>query len=297
MTRVAVLLSVFLFLAPFAAGAQNLGVSYLEGEVQVRSGSSWSVLGIGDSVPLTASVRLSAQAYLQLKGMGMDIALTRPGTYVVQNIVAARKTTSAGSSGSAVAGALRYLVFGPATQQGTTSGARAAEKGKTEEEAWVESSAEVFLEAGKGLIKSGQYDKAIEQLRQALESAAETEAPEIQFYLGYASSMTGDVHQAWKTVADLRPSGSEAWASDFILLKAKLLEDASAYEEAIALLKRYEQGLSRDAQRAQFYYFLLGLGYRGAGDSENAKKALSRTVEISKESDIGKSAREILSGP
>jgi tetratricopeptide (TPR) repeat protein len=288
-------LAAALLLVPFAAGAQSLSVSYLDGEAQIRSGSSWSDLAVGDSVPVTASVRLAAKALVQLRGMGMDITLTRPGTYALQAVVAARKSLSSGTSGSALVGALRYLVFGPAITESSTGGARAANKGETEDEGWVESSADVFLEAGKEYIKSGQYDKAVEQFARALE--AEPENPEIRFDLGYALSMRGEVGPAWKAIAELKPSRSDPWAGDFILLKAKLLEDASAYEEALTLLKQDEQRLAQDAQRSQLYFFLLGLGYRGAGDAKNANQALAQAAGISKESDIGRSAAGLLQEP
>jgi len=42
------------------------------------------------------------------------------------------------------------------------------------------------------------------------------------------------------------------------------------------------------------YYFLLGLGYRGEGESENAKKAFSEVIAISADSDLGRAAGELL---
>jgi hypothetical protein len=95
----------------------------------------------------------------------------------------------------------------------------------------------------------------------------------------------------------LKPNDSDPWAADFVLLKAKLLEDASAYEEALALLKQNEQGLSQDAQRSQVYYFLLDLEYRRAGDSTDANRALAKAASISKDSDICRSATGQLQQP
>jgi tetratricopeptide (TPR) repeat protein len=281
-----------LLIVPFAAGAQSLSVSYLDGQAQIRSGSSWSDLAVGDTVPVTASVRLTSKAIIQLKGAGLNFTLTRPGTYALQTVAAARKSLSSGTS--AVVRALRYLIFGPAKTESSTAGSRAANKGETGDEGWVESGAEVFLAAGKEDIKFGQYDKAVEQFTLALE--AEPENPEIRFYLGNALSMRGQVGQAWKAIEDLKPSRSDPWASDFTLLKAKLLEDASAYEEAVALLRQDELLLALDTGRAQLYFFLLGLGYRGAGNSENAYQALSKAAGIAKESDIGRSAAGLLQG-
>ena len=149
----------------------------------------------------------------------------------------------------------------------------------------------MFLAAGKEYIKAGKYDKAIDQLKEALESATASESPEIHYYLAYASSLNGDVREAWKQAANLQPSTSDRWAADFILLKAKLLEDTSAYNEAVSWLTQND--LAEDAQRVPLYYFLLGLGYRGANGNEKAKQVFSKVVAISAQSDFGESRQRI----
>jgi Tfp pilus assembly protein PilF len=80
-----------------------------------------------------------------------------------------------------------------------------------------------------------------------------------------------------------------------ILLEAKLLEDTSAYKNAVTWLA--DNDLSQDAQRAPLYYFLLGMGYRGEGDAENAKQVFSKVVSISRDSELGKAAEELMRNP
>ena len=86
-------------------------------------------------------------------------------------------------------------------------------------------------------------------------------------------------------------------SSNFVILKAKLLIDSSAFPQEVAWLTRSENDLSRDAQRSSVYLFLLGLGYRGVCDVSNEKLALSKVMSISGESVLGKSAALLLLNP
>lgn len=274
------------------ATAQNLTVSYLEGDVQVRSGSAWTPLAIGDAVPAAASVRVQGESSVQLQGTGGKLYLNRAGVYAVRDLLASMSQLAAKGVPSALARSLRFLKAGASTLPSTASGARAANKSEDEEDGWVESSSEVFLEAGKEYLEAGKFDQAIQQLNEALGSSTGAETPEIRYYLAKAAALNGDVREAWKQIAGLEPGASDAWRGDFVLLKGKLLEDACAFSEAVSWLSAND--LSQDAQRAQLYHLLLGLAYRGAGDEQGARKAFARAVSVSADSDLGKVATELL---
>ncbi|HUJ74840.1 MAG TPA: hypothetical protein VL359_08275, partial [bacterium] len=107
----------------------------------------------------------------------------------------------------------------------------------------------------------------------------------------------GDVRGAWKQMQGLQPGPSDAWRGDFVILKAKMLEDASAFAETTTWLTQSANDLSGDAEYAPLYYFLLGLGYRGAGQGDNARQAFSAVVRIAGDTDIGKSAAALLQSP
>ncbi|MGA2763590.1 MAG: hypothetical protein ABSG17_09520 [Spirochaetia bacterium] len=284
------------FLVAQLAVAQGLTVVYMEGEADLQSGSSWVQLALGKAVPPNSSIRLTPGGLLQLKGAGVELTFSRPGSYVIRAVLAEREKISSAGAGAALLSSLRSLVFGPVTRSDANLGARGANESKPQDQGWAESTAEVFLDAGKEYVKAGKYVMAIEQLREALQSATEQEAPEIRYYLAYASSLNGDAPEAWKQISAIH-AGSEPWAGDFILLKAKLLEDSIANEDAVAWLTQDGNDLSRDSDRAPLYYFLLGLGYRGSGDGEKALQALSKVVSISATSDLGKAARELSQQP
>ena len=295
--RLARRLIVILFvLAAFCAGAQSYNVSFLEGEVRVRSGAALAGISIGDKLPPDSVVQLSEGAYLELNMAGMRIALSQKGTYNLHAISTSSRALGSAGVGTALIAGLSRLATGPSGNQGAVAGARAENKAKSEDSDWTTSNAQVYLDSGKEYIKSGQYDQAIGQLLPALDSTDESEAAEVHYYLADAYSLKGDTRNALKQAAGLKPGGGDDWAADFIILKAKLLVDTNAFAQEVSWLTQSGNDLSGDAQRAQMYLFLLGIGYAGAGDASNEKESLSRALSIAKESDIGKAASQLLQG-
>jgi tetratricopeptide (TPR) repeat protein len=277
------------------AFAQSLSVAYIEGDAQARSGSSWTVLSVGDPISSEATLRLEEGAYVELSSQGAKITLSQKGTYKLHDIVSSSRALGSAGAGKALLTTLAHLAAGPALNQGAVAGARGANESKADDSEWVASSAQVFIDSGREYVKSGQYDQAIGQFLQALDSAAnENESAEIRYNLAEAYSLKGDTRNALKQAAGLQPSSGDGWSADFVLLKAKLLMDTNAYAQEISWLTQQGNDLSGDAQRAQAYLFLLGVGYRGVGDTSKEKETLSKVVSISGESDLGKSAGQLL---
>jgi tetratricopeptide (TPR) repeat protein len=263
----------------------------------VKSGSSWEALSIGDRLSAQATIRLGEGDYVELKGTGSKVVLSQKGTYVLKDILASSRALGSAGVGKALVSSLTHLASGPAHNQSTAAGMRGANESKSEDSDWVSSSAQVFLDAGEQYLQSGQYDQAIEQFDQARDAATDKETPQVQYYLAYANCLRGDTREALKQAADLQPSSGEEWASDFIILKAKLLLDSSAFAQEIAWLTQSGNDLSGDAQRSAIYNFLLAVGYRGVGDTSNEKASLSKVVAMSEGSDLAKAATELLQNP
>ena len=281
----------------YAVWAQELSVSYIEGNVQARSGSSWVTLSIGDRVSPQTALQLIGGACIEIKWGDSRIFLSQKGTYVLHDIMTSFQALSSAGVRKAISSTLSLLLKGRAQNQNDSLGARGANEAKVEDSGWVTSSAQVFVDAGKQYLESGQNKEAIEQFLLALDAATDAESTQVQYYLAYAYSQSGDTRVALKHAASLQPGSSDAWASDFIILKAKLLIDSNAFAQEIAWLTQKEHDLSADAQRASLYYFLLGVGYRAVGDASNEKANLSRVVTISGESDLGKAAAQLLLNP
>jgi hypothetical protein len=277
--------------------AEDLGVSYVEGNVAISSGSDWSGLAIGDSVRPEASLRLGKDAYLELTASGNHITISQPGTYSVQDLLRdVNKMRSAGT-GTALVNTFSRLFTGFGQSQSVVGGVRGGDKSKSEENEWITSDVQVFLEDGRNYLASGNYEKAIEELQRALDTASEEELPEVEYLLAYAYSLNGNTRDALKWVSELQPTGGEEWASNFVLLKAKLFIDTNAFAQDVQWLSDHGAALAQDAQLSQVYYFLLALGYRGLADTTGEQVNLAKAVSISPSSDVGKAAAQLAKNP
>ena len=274
--------------------APNLSVSYVEGAVYQQSSSVWKALSIGDWVSSDASIRLEAGACVQLKGIGSDIYLSQKGTYAVRNLLAVRQKMASPGIGTALLASLASLFARPQHNQSSVAGTRGATESENANQDWMGTGAEDDIQQARDDIQSGKYEEAIKGLTQTLGEATEEEIPQIHYYLAYAYSLSGDTPDAERQMAGAKPSGGDFWAGDYILLQAKLCLDTFAFAQAVQWLTQPENDLSRDAQRASLYYFLLGLGYRGFGDEARAAQNLSRVVSLAGESELGKSATRLL---
>jgi tetratricopeptide (TPR) repeat protein len=282
MKRMRCLLAAFCLLAAAAAAsAQGFYVVFIEGQAQASArGSAWTDLAVGSTVAPAASIRIPAQALIQLRGASGDIALVRPGTYAMRDVVAARSSVFVGGAGMIASDESRSIAFG--SPQGFVMGAQSAEapdaKDNSKPGGAGTLTVEALTEEGREFLRSGQFANAAGKLKQALGSASQVQAPEIRCCLAYAYSLDGKPAEAWKQADGLTPGNSDPWAADFILLRARLLLDTSSYGDAVASLAAASNTLSGDAKRAPLFFYLSGLGYRGAGQAEKAVQAFTQAA-------------------
>ncbi len=277
-----------------AVGAQTLSVEYIEGEAAQKKGATWTNLSVGDLVQPDGSVRLGPHALVQLKAPGAAITLSQPGIYGMTNVLAARASLGRTGAGKAVAVAISRLFVASTRIESSAGGVRAEQFAETDFSDWVETDSDVPLEEGKDFLSSGEYEKAIARFEEAVRAAMTDQASEARFYLASAYSLTGKTREALKQIDGLQPTGSEGWAPDFVLLKAKLLEDTFAFAPAVQLLFQNGETLAADPERGQTYFFLLALGYRGTGDTGREKLCLTKVVSLDPVSDLGESAAQLL---
>ena len=274
--------------------AQNLAVAYLQGEARLKTGSGSHQLSIGDEVPREGTLQVSDGGYLELTDHGLTITLSQAGSYSVQALLSASQRMGNTGAGRALSGMLSALVNGPLRVQSTAMGARGANESKADQSGWVTSDTQVYLESGREFIKLGEYAKAIEELRRALEVATDQELLEVRYYLAFAYSLSGDTRSAFTQLSRVGLPGGEPWAPDYVLLRAKLLVDTFAFKEEISWLTEQRGGLPQDAQRAPTYSFLLALGYQGIGDTAHERESLAQVMHMAADSDIGKVAAKML---
>lgn len=286
-----------LLVAVMVTAAPNLLVAYLEGSAYLQKGSSWEAISIGDAIPVTSNVRLDAGGSLKLSGIGTDISLTQQGTYLMQDLLSVRQAMGSSGVDMVLAKVLEFLLQGTLHNQSTAAGVRGANESKSEDSEWVESGTQDTLQQAKDFIQAENYSKAIEVLSQSLDTASQEELPTIHHCLAYALSLTGNTTAAIKELAGIRPKDNDSWAPDFVLLKAKLYLDSFTFSQAVVWLTQSGNDLSGDAQRAPLYYFFLGIGYRGMGDTANEKGCLAKVEALSEGNYLGKVAEQLLQGP
>lgn len=284
---------VMVVLAASIVSAQDLTVSYVEGKAELQSGSVWQELNIGDPVPAGATVRLSDASYLVIAGGPARLALSQGGTYSLDRLLANSRELSSIGVGRALSSRLSVL-FGAPSAQSTTMGVRAEKADTNSGISWITSDAQVYVDSGKSYIKSGDYPKAIDELKQAADSATAGELPVVRYYLGYAYSLAGNTREALKQVVDLRPSDVDTADADLVILKGKLLFDTNAFAQDIQWLTANADLVKDDVRRGPLYYLLLGLSYNGAGDTAAARANLQKVVSMAGNNDLGKTATALL---
>ncbi len=82
MSRVLMTLCTLLFLIGARAEAQDLRVVYLDGTLQIREGSGWRALRVGEPVPADVSLQLAKSSVAELAGKtagGEQLRVGEPG--------------------------------------------------------------------------------------------------------------------------------------------------------------------------------------------------------------------------
>jgi hypothetical protein len=291
--------AVFSLLMALAAGlpaaAQVPSVSYLEGAVSLHAGAAWKELSIGDSIPVDSTVRVAEHAYLELSAGSVRVTLSQPGTYPVRSVLAAALSLRSAGAGKALTAMMSRMVSGSPSKQGTAGGVR-AEQIEAPAFEYETGEVSVLLREAKDFIASGRFDSAIERLEKAVAEADGTEIAEARYCLAQAYSMKGDTRNALAQAAGVHPLDSDPWRPDFVLLKGRVLFDASAFDQAVQWLLANGQAVATDGQRTQTYFFLLGLAYGGTGDLGKEKQCLARVISASADDELGQAAAKLVSG-
>ena len=274
--------------------AQELSISYLEGSASRKIGSTWQELSIGDTISSDSTLRIDPRACLELSAGSVRITLTQPGTYGVKRILSASMSLQSTGAAKALATKLSKLVLEPGRKESSAGGARMEVIDRGQIAALMDDDAEALLIAGRDCIGSGELDKAIAQLTKAVDSAAGGRLAEARFYLAEAFSLNGDTRNALAQLTAVQPDELADWFPDYVLLRGKVLIDASAFDQAMKWLVDSSADVEQDFARMPTYFFLLALAYGGTGDEENEKQCLARVVAASKDSELGTAAARLM---
>jgi hypothetical protein len=268
-----------------AAAAQGMTADYIEGTAAQQAGSAWSSLSVGDQVSPDAVIRVDRHSLLQLKGQDATITLSQPGTYALRRVMTARASLRAAGAPAAVAAAFTKILRGTGRESNAAMGVREVSESIPALRDLGDFSP---LAEGKRSLAAGDYDDAIAQFARL---ARETGDGEARLSLATAWSLKGDPRSALEALSGVTPAGTEPWAADFFLLQAKLLVDTFAFDRAVKALQAHP--LAFDEVRAQAWYFLLALGWRGAGEAVRAAECFDAVVSLGPETGLAIAAAQL----
>ena len=272
--------------------AEDLLVEYVEGTLEVKEGSNWYKLYIGDTVPENSVIRLSDSGFAELSTQNVTVTLSDDGTYNTQSLFRSGQKIASWNIGGVVNSKLSKLL-GPG-QQGETAvmGVRgaAADQGEL---TWVEEGEE-FMAKGKKLLAEGLFDEAIVAFKEGADWAlTEDERSEYLFYAAYAHSLKGDNALALIMLEDMALSSSSAIFTDYVLLKGKLLIENLAFADALDLFSEYLKHPDM-GETTQVVYFLSAVCQQGLDNKSQAEKFLQDAIKINASSEYGRAAQRMM---
>ena len=282
--------------------AQTLKVDYVEGSVEVLKASKWTVLAIGEIVPLSASVKLPEGSLLELNYNGATISLVDAGTYNLKNIVSSSKETKSWNLVNVI-GLKVAVAVGNEKNAGvgvrgaeSAAGVRGNDAGKSgsDKMEWQYGDESAgSLETAKALINEKNYSDAIKMLLENVKDAGADDLVLIDYYLAYSYSMTNQNALALKYLNRLVIDKKNPIYSDYALLKSKLLVECSSYKKALVLLNEYLE-LYPAGDAAQSALILESYCYKSQSDAAKQKVSLLKAKNLNPNSVQGKIAADLL---
>jgi len=276
MRRIVFPLTLLLILAS-AVAAQEVVIGYVDGTLEVREGSTWYELFIGDAVDESDRIRLGADAYAELTNGQTTVKLSRPGTYEVSDLIlGAGRTESTGIAGM-VLNRIGRLTGREAEEDRTVAGGvRASEAVNQNAPDWVGGEAiDDLIAEGTGLLNEGAYEDAYYVFQEAYDYAiSDAEYARALFYYGYASTLVGRSAQAFDLLEEVGPDAGTDYYSSHVLALGQLLVESFAYDEAVEYLTALAEDDDQAPEDVQSARLLLGIAYDGLGMRQQARATL-----------------------
>jgi tetratricopeptide (TPR) repeat protein len=286
----ALTLLVVLVISPLFA--IDIWVDYIDGYLDVKDGGEWFELYIGDVITDSDTIRLDENSIVELSLPGNKLTLTRPGVYVVADLLKASGDQRSAGIASVIGSKIRTLVKEPEQGQTAVMGVRGA---KSEDELeWMSGDTAELIETGKEYLAEGEYADAVGVFEEAYDFADPAEETEVLFYLGFSNAMMGELRLAVGALEYVEPDPTAEFFADLVLLKGQLLTETFAFEEAIEWLNRYSPEI-KDISALQMSLLLAGVNHKGLGNTALARENLEEAVAIDASSDAGQAATDLLS--
>ncbi|MFW6293049.1 MAG: hypothetical protein ACOC7V_12110 [Spirochaetota bacterium] len=297
MKKRSAILIVFLAVFCVSVFAQQVDVGYVDGVLEVRDGSTWYELFIGDVVDVDDEIRLGSGGYAELTNGRTTVKLSRPGTYRVSELIeGTERTASAGVAGMVLNRIGRLTRRDEQPARTASGGARASEAVNQDAPTWAggETVDELIVE-GTELLNEGAYEDAYYVFEEAYDYAiSDLEYSRALFYYGYASALVGRSAQALELLEESGPDEDTDYYASHVLALGQLLVETFAYDEAIdylSVLAEDDEQAPEDIQSAQL---LLGIAFDGLGMADRARTYLRQARETMPGTPAAEAADRIL---
>jgi hypothetical protein len=216
--------------------AVPLTVSWADGKVDFKKGSSWLTVNMGDQIDSASTLRLGKDASVELSDGKRTMSLTAAGIYVLdsllkQGAIAARKDLSALNK-------LGKLVDPKASVGSSAVAAVRGEAIETDKDTvtWQSDSvdAAAVMEEGRQLVREGDFADAALKFEEAASAAEGDDKGSAQYAEAWALAAADSSARAVKILRVMSATGS--LAGPRALLLARLDIDSGSKAEAKSVI-------------------------------------------------------------
>jgi tetratricopeptide (TPR) repeat protein len=279
------IISVFclIFAAATTATCQSFTVEYLDGAVDLMTTKGWSGLSLGDSVGADANIRISKGGMVELFNATLRISIVKEGTYLISAILKAGKSSGQKGLGASLAQKLHLLTAGW-QGAGEVGGIRGAQAGNSGDLEYVDEYTMTW-DTVSGLFASGKYTEAIPLLvRAKTDASGLDEQADFGYLLAVAYYNSGETAQAYRAISTLSVDPRHFYYPDYVILKAQVLLDGFAYQDALSILTPFIASRPQPSF-VQIALLLSAQCSRGLGDEKGAQDALAKGYLIDPKSE------------
>jgi hypothetical protein len=229
------------FVASIGLYAAPLTVSWADGKVDLKKGSAWAAVSVGDKVDSSSTIRLGKDSTVELSDGQRKVSITAEGSYLLDSLL--KKGAVATKKSTAAMDKLGKLVD-PQASVSTTSVAAvrgAAVEPSSESVEWQSDTADLgtLMEEGRRLVRNGDYAGAARRFNEAVGIAEGVDKDEALYSEAWALAADDSQARAVNILRGMPASGN--WAGPKALLLARLDIDSDNKAEAKTLL---QSGLS-----------------------------------------------------
>ena len=264
-------------------------LDYLEGVLEMKDGSSWEELYIGDDIPANAMIRLSYDGYAEILVDNSLITLMNDGNYNMRELTGSVSGLS--GTGLDLKKKLTLNTEYEKWQQEATMGVRGAEQSTLDMSTGMED-AFTYLNAGLELLAEDEYEDALVNFSEGWKFFEDENCLLFAAVCYDALGKKGDYARSLREI-----SGDyidDEFLTTFGLRKGELLLRSLAYDDALEVLEKAIESPSATAEDLQKIQYLLGQGYLGSGSKGQARKAFEASRSMNPSSDTGKMAGDAL---